>query len=316
MTFICRERAWIEGLVGPPYSHARGANTGIWDKLWTANNLSRDIFDPDPALSTFREMLDIYTRRDLTLSTDALNAVAGVLQHLSYQIEPVFNFTGLPYYRGQRYSNKIFTIEETIGFALSWSSAVLYHEDYKRREAFPSWTWAGWTGRVSWSNALRHIWFLRDIALEAESGAVIDLPETRNTAAVPWLKNDLERVKTISFKSHSIPAASFQEEQNEVKLEGNSMLYENWFPLTEQKKMVQKVREGRWFCLVLGAKYFIRNRETSRKPYDDVRYKVLVCRRVGGISAERMYCVTMSIEGAHEIDSFEASLESRRVRLV
>jgi hypothetical protein len=41
-----------------------------------------------------------YTARSLSYASDALNAAAGVLNHLSQGDNAVLNFAGLPYYTG------------------------------------------------------------------------------------------------------------------------------------------------------------------------------------------------------------------------
>lgn len=73
--------------------------------------------------------LTLYTFRDMTDPTDSLNAFRGVLQKME-ELYPKGWYEGLPV--------------EDFDWALLWR----HHAPPERRKHFPSWSWAGWKGRI------------------------------------------------------------------------------------------------------------------------------------------------------------------------
>lgn len=87
--------------------------------------------DPDePALSAYQMLLLYYSERQLTKDSDAINAFAGMLRFLSSRMESRV-LEGLP----------------TASFDLS---LLFRGTGLRRRPEFPSYSWAGWAGRVQW----------------------------------------------------------------------------------------------------------------------------------------------------------------------
>ncbi|PQE14955.1 heterokaryon incompatibility protein [Rutstroemia sp. NJR-2017a WRK4] len=77
--------------------------------------------------------VEAHTRRMLTYPSDILNALAGVLMTQSRMMDCEI-FQGLP--------AAIFDI------AMLWQPSG--ETEMRRREGFPSWSWAGWEGKVAW----------------------------------------------------------------------------------------------------------------------------------------------------------------------
>jgi hypothetical protein len=96
-----------------------------------------------------------YLQRTLTYESDILKAFMGVLRHAWYQDPPIYHFWGLPFFPGPK-------AEQSLGprflDSLLWTPRpstippwsygkrpppfTVPH--FTRRDAFPSWTWAGW----------------------------------------------------------------------------------------------------------------------------------------------------------------------------
>jgi hypothetical protein len=76
--------------------------------------------------------VELYTRRSLTEPSDILNAFEGVERVLQDHMDTSMHF-GLP--------------SGLLDSALLWESSQLL----RRREGFPSWSWAGWVGEIQWN---------------------------------------------------------------------------------------------------------------------------------------------------------------------
>lgn len=97
--------------------------------------------------NVFQEYLSAvrdYSARDLSYEADSLNAFRGIIHRYSNLEEPVFTIWGLPYpAQGDKY--RYFYL------GLTWAHTAKCWENStrpQRRQRFPSWTWAGWSGTV------------------------------------------------------------------------------------------------------------------------------------------------------------------------
>ncbi|KAI1780913.1 heterokaryon incompatibility protein-domain-containing protein [Hypoxylon cercidicola] len=112
-------------------------NRPFWDlfpraSIFTGNAAYTPSHEPQSLLDHITE----YTRRQLSYEVDSLDAFKGVLA--SYETDkrsPIRHLWGIP-------------VQGESGpfFSLLW-----YHKSVAtRRSGFPSWSWAGWAGGVSW----------------------------------------------------------------------------------------------------------------------------------------------------------------------
>jgi hypothetical protein len=88
------------------------------------------IFQEEP-FTQYTAAVELYTRRSLTEPSDILNAFEGVERVLQNHMDTSMHF-GLPL--------------GLLDSALLWESSQLL----RRREGFPSWSWAGWLGEIQW----------------------------------------------------------------------------------------------------------------------------------------------------------------------
>jgi len=108
--------------------------------------------DVKPAILTQLENhIAQYTSRDLTYDSDALNAINAVL--IEFQTRGCKLLHGIPRWLDDsnlrtekaRYKNYHFN------YGLCWIHGFGPHNHHpRRRPEFPSWSWAGWTGNVTW----------------------------------------------------------------------------------------------------------------------------------------------------------------------
>ncbi|KAL3472848.1 HET-domain-containing protein [Aspergillus californicus] len=95
----------------------------------------------------FPRYIKHYTQRSLTNRYDALTAIAGVIGFLeNNDRNPLYNFWGIPLLApAETFSSALVT-------GMSWTLGAREtngsREAIKRRNNFPSWTWAGWNGAV------------------------------------------------------------------------------------------------------------------------------------------------------------------------
>ncbi len=83
-------------------------------------------------LEKYSTLLTLYKYRSLTKQSDAIHAFAGVLQALEKSEYTEGFFWGLPI--------------ADLNWALLWNSQAWW--PLKRREGFPTWSWAGWEGSI------------------------------------------------------------------------------------------------------------------------------------------------------------------------
>jgi hypothetical protein len=89
-----------------------------------------------PPYSPFMSVISPYLRRNLSRQSDAINAIAGALRPLSVSMGYSY-ICGIP----------------KIGFDvfLHFFSNTNSRSVLRRRQGFPSYSWAGWIGAVEWA---------------------------------------------------------------------------------------------------------------------------------------------------------------------
>ncbi|KAL9113088.1 MAG: hypothetical protein Q9227_002700 [Pyrenula ochraceoflavens] len=107
----------------------------------------------DRSLRRCMHLITNYSRRNLTFEEDSLNAFAGIARHLAKSKNPIFNIAGLPFpYPPKKQGSEPFHDRDYLAKSLLW---VHDNDDElgpicpTRRPAFPSWSWGGWSGPVT-----------------------------------------------------------------------------------------------------------------------------------------------------------------------
>ena len=101
--------------------------------LWMAQQLGPGCLRIDAhegRIEHYGRKLTLYSYRTMTDPRDSLNAFQGVLQKMEEEMYPKGWYEGLPV--------------EDFDWALLWR----HQSPAARRKAFPSWSWAGWQGRL------------------------------------------------------------------------------------------------------------------------------------------------------------------------
>ncbi|KAK4100522.1 hypothetical protein N658DRAFT_507800 [Parathielavia hyrcaniae] len=124
-------------------------NFGWPFELWDDTNEGRHY--------TFREFLVLvvsYTSRNLTFDSDSIRAFAGIIRHMNSHKSYIGHLMGIPYVSLASGSQGL--VDYVIAglcwrhLASRWRGSAAMAVP-RRRNAFPSWSWAGWAGAVAWT---------------------------------------------------------------------------------------------------------------------------------------------------------------------
>lgn len=140
--FLCNELYAAESVKQPLVQRAfSGSNYGFSHIIPDADARKRD---RRRGLSVYNLLGQIqeYCRRDLSYDSDSLNALLGVLNHnasdSAKRTFPIIHLWGVPI---QKVSTQLDVDPEMY---LLWNHKSIS----RRRTGFPTWTWAGWAGRL------------------------------------------------------------------------------------------------------------------------------------------------------------------------
>jgi hypothetical protein len=118
---------------------------GMWERLgWHIPTRPERGVDN---LERYLNAVEDYTSRELRYQQDSLNAFAGVIKKFERARVPIIQLWGVPIFTDQ-WGQTDFRLVH----ALSWNHAYSCWDGplrpYRRPE-FPSWSWAGWAGKVN-----------------------------------------------------------------------------------------------------------------------------------------------------------------------
>src|SRR6202043_667559 len=100
-----------------------------------------------------------YSSRDLAFDSDALNAFTGIMKQFETSKHPILQLLGIPYLHPDLPDTQT---QEHLNYAVAgfcWRHTHCCWSDppkARRRYGFPSWTWAGWVGAISWMDAFSY----------------------------------------------------------------------------------------------------------------------------------------------------------------
>jgi hypothetical protein len=124
-----------------------------------------------------------FNQRELKFPEDALNAMYGIFNSFNSGPRSVRQFSGVPILppvvalgNGTIYKPTDRSAEESFVIGLSW----LHLSPGERRQQFPSWTWAGWLGKLGYRFKIdeRSVCRLDDVKvwIEEENGSLVRFP--------------------------------------------------------------------------------------------------------------------------------------------
>ncbi len=130
----------------PPFAFISPGFFGAADTVNTMDK--RTIQAPGAGIARAHTLIRDFTGRSLTFEADSIKAFAGILRKWSAQGPPMPHIWGLPFcefwYQAAGSSPRVMGIGH-LNQSLLWR----HHGPARRRLGFPSWSWAGWEGRVT-----------------------------------------------------------------------------------------------------------------------------------------------------------------------
>ncbi|KAH7019581.1 heterokaryon incompatibility protein-domain-containing protein [Ilyonectria destructans] len=199
----------------------RSGMFGRNEKLQFGRNVKHKLHAPSLFLQ-YVMYIEEYSGRELTKEQDSLNAFQGILQHFSkYAVEggraKFYHVCGIPYLHAPHRHldiNLSYFID-----GLAWSH--LGDKTPRQRTGFPSWSWAGWSGRVEYLHRVEKPYskpnsyftpLITDVSIHHSQGKhQFDFPlSSWKTAESP---TPGEAVK-LAFRAKKVPRQSYQLESN------------------------------------------------------------------------------------------------------
>ncbi|KAH7351287.1 heterokaryon incompatibility protein-domain-containing protein [Rhexocercosporidium sp. MPI-PUGE-AT-0058] len=175
-----------------------GRDEGLWRQIF--GNPFGDFDDRDNTWSEdFRKYLILatnYTSRNLSFDDDSLKGFAGITRHLETSKYPISQVVGIPYLHPSVFPDDTLPFDCLVA-ALCWRHIECCWSGggkIRRRSAFPSWTWAGWAGAVSWTDLFTDqemdlVSLVDDLQCEMDDGTLVPLPVHQPKERVGRLQN-------------------------------------------------------------------------------------------------------------------------------
>ncbi|KAK5992291.1 hypothetical protein PT974_05692 [Cladobotryum mycophilum] len=155
--FQCRQATWSEQVDSE-------SKTPVWTLDMIESPLRSFLKNP---VRLFSEFVELYSPRKLTIWGDRLVAFNGISASLCHLLRSSFVY-GLP--------------QSYFDWALLWEPKAASGHDKSSRQVFPSWSWCGWTGQMTWRPATvdgtlidlhkwltEHTWIVWNLALDESS---------------------------------------------------------------------------------------------------------------------------------------------------
>lgn len=112
---------------------------------------------------TYIHCAEEYSTRSLTFDEDSLNAFTGVTRSLEKsRMPPVRNICGIPFLHPKDVATPSCNYLQMLLAGLSWRHKPTHGSVPRRRQEFPSWSWAGWAGPVVWPSRTYYAAILKE----------------------------------------------------------------------------------------------------------------------------------------------------------
>lgn len=212
--FVCRESTRSESLFTNHQTHHTKEQEGIalMDSDIIAKEETRDgrYFDHYNHAGPweFGSLLQRFSGRYLSNSTDALNAFRGILNRVSYP-----TYLGIPLISFDLASSSLAAdASARFSVGLGWEPIHGDTTSLVRRQGFPSWSWAGWKGQVGyfiyltgWRRTQTDTDMLTPIALGNGYGNIkIQVKENGNMRSMEEVQQEERREEALHLTSSLI----------------------------------------------------------------------------------------------------------------
>jgi hypothetical protein len=257
----------------------------------------------------FSDSVALYSQRALSFERDALHAFRGFMHNMRRSCSTAFTLCGLPFFviPGQvTYDDWSYKLVQ----ALYWRFLDNHHEP-KRRHMFPTWTWAGWQGRIVFydlpygpSNFESTIY---NMGLGSQAGDTFHPHKLFRQKSHDGFQYALDTITEIHFDAPEIPVENIDVTDYSVRFS----LDRTWESheigrVAGFGQLLERIQEGTWSCIIMMASEWGRNLTV-----------MIVQWRKDGFSAERVFMLhPYSASTAEENLRPLHEMKRRRVRLI
>ncbi|KAK7728378.1 hypothetical protein SLS63_006607 [Diaporthe eres] len=208
---------------------------------------------------TYIHCAEEYSTRSLTFDEDSLNAFTGVTRSLEKsRMPPVRNICGIPFLHPRDVATPSCNYLQMLLAGLSWKHKPVHGLIPRRRQEFPSWSWAGWAGPVIWPPKTYYDAILNagtaagfdSVRLKFEDGSVAQISDLDFRAD----DQALRRPQEIFLDTVALPRNSlvFDRDSDMLRLQsgGDIKLYPSREGLTPSK-VFKRLHSGRYEAIHL-----------------------------------------------------------------
>lgn len=208
---------------------------------------------------TYIHCAEEYSMRSLTFDEDSLNAFTGITRSLEKsRMPPVRNICGIPFLHPRDVATPSCNYIQMLLAGLSWRHKPTHGSVPRRRQEFPSWSWAGWAGPVIWPSRTHYETILKAgtaagldaVRLQFEDGSVAQISDLD-------FRNDdqaLRRPRELILDTVALPRDSlvFDRGSDTLRFQsgGGIRLYPSREGLTPSK-VFERLHSGRYAAIRL-----------------------------------------------------------------
>ncbi|KAK3490276.1 heterokaryon incompatibility protein-domain-containing protein [Neurospora hispaniola] len=183
--FICSDAVWHECTLPIPLPPKINLSYGSENFLEAITPMERSADKIPLHMAVLNKCIEEYSGRRLTHQSDVLNAITGLLSRIS-----TLTYLGIPILQ-QLELTAILPLRQSATSkqalwrflaGLAWCPADKEGIPLRRRDAFPSWSWLGWEGRITFPSL---------IAFDGKSFS----PHAPRACASVWIANQVTQTK-------------------------------------------------------------------------------------------------------------------------
>jgi hypothetical protein len=196
---------------------------------------------PECTISQLREYIRDYSWRDLTEDSDSLNAFVGILERFKNAIPPIGHHLGVPFQHSD-----LTRKNATFLSSLAWDTTTDTSTP-RRRPLFPSWSWLGWKGAISFPDIIPSK-LQPDFSINTASRILELYAFTLDPGAIIEGKSPMKLIHLDYIKNHSRTNPCCVK----MILFGVRTFINTAQPLDDGSTFLAKLRSGVWECVYFG----------------------------------------------------------------
>ncbi|RDW63367.1 hypothetical protein BP6252_10912 [Coleophoma cylindrospora] len=202
--------------------------------------------------------IDEYSGRELRYDLDSLDALIGVTRKFEEVRHPYLHIWGIPYPSSLGFREVCNYLVDGLSWVHTrdcWDSTAAP----RRRAGFPSWSWAGWAGKVSFplhtGSGDDKLWFdsaIQAVTFEDESGRILGFAQIAGRISVETSQSSPQ---VLILKAPILPSSAFSydPETNQWTIFNEpAQLNLSQGPTSPSDFYRELQQGGRWQCILTG----------------------------------------------------------------